>query len=95
MATKKFLVTIEVECDPDQSLGGFGLTLGAPTKWNYSQLLSTDELAVTARVVKGFEACCEDYIEWASTPEDERSETYEPFFHDEGCPHFVEITDED
>jgi len=92
MATKKFVVTLEVECDPDELQG---LALNDPGCWNYKALLSAGGYNVWASAKQVYEACCESYIDWATTDENLRYlDTFKPFLHDEDCVHYVALDEE-
>jgi len=92
MATKKYVVTLEVECDPDEVQG---LPLNHPACWNYNALLRAGGYNVWADAKQVYEACCDGYINWVSTPEDERFiKKFDAFFHDEDCVNFVDIDEE-
>lgn len=92
MATKKYRITLEIECDSDERIEGSMLNL--PMAWDFNSLLSKGGFHVTATVTEGFEDCCESFTEWLTTPADDRyPQNWMPFFHDEECEHFQTVED--
>jgi len=91
----KYVVTIEMELDPNEVVET--TRIGLPSRWNYTSLLSAGGYDVTASVASAYEACCESYVEWVTDDPDRRypEKNFTPYFHDEGCRHFVDIESDD
>lgn len=83
---KTYLVTLEVTCDPSEPIG-MGMTVGHPTRWNYTQLLGVEY----ATCLTAYEVCCEEKRDWVAQSEEDRMEPFYDEWHDEKCPNYVAI----
>jgi hypothetical protein len=93
MATKKYIVTLEIECDPNEQVEG--VRLNSPDRWIYTNLLSMGGFRVSVNTAQAYEACCNDKTEWATTPEDERyGDSFRPEWHDETCINYLPIEED-
>jgi len=89
----KYTVTIQIEVDHDEIVGG--QTLAHPSQWDWNALLSSGGFAVSAYATMAYQACCESFIEWVNEDADGRyPEKFLPYHHDRGCPRFVPIATE-
>ena len=88
--TKKYLVTLEVTCDPNE------VGVGNPAWWNYAHLLGKDATSVYASLVDAEEICCDEKRTWATTPADERyGDSFQPEWHEETCANYVAIEEDE
>lgn len=91
----KYVITIELEMNPNETVEG--CRLGLPSRWDMTALLSNGGFSVQANYLTGYEACCESYVDWATSDPDTRfpQGEFDDYLHDDECVHFVAIDDGD